>query len=176
MSFWAETITSAAPVSYEPPPDYLLTVRFASLEPASGEGALYVTTEHVDGKKKKALVGIMRPHKASETLRLDLTLGFGTEVEFSVEPIGAAGKPGPSVSLVGFIHPLAALQLSGRDEDEDYEDEEGSDDDDEEEEEEDGDSDEEEDDEGGMAAPQAKLPMIVREPAAIVSSLCPSIS
>lgn len=124
MTFWARKATTK-PVQYAPPPDYLLTVRMAALEPGSGPCHLYVETENFDDSTVVALLGTLRPHTV-EQLKLDLTMGFGSQVAFHVKPVdggkdakdGKEGKPRAcAVSLTGFIHPMSAIQ-AGDDEEE----------------------------------------------------------
>ena len=109
---------------------------------------LFVKTGNYDDVLMKVQLAILRPDSASETVSLDLTLGFDDQgtVEFFIEPVTPGGNAQPSeVHISGFVNPVPDNSHELTDsEDGDMDDE---DDDDEEGDDEDGDLDDEDDEE-----------------------------
>ena len=92
---------------------------------------LFVKTGNYDDVLMKVQLAVLRPETSSETVALDLTLGFDDQgiVEFFIEPV-VPGTSAPSeVHISGFVNPVPN-QLDDDDDDED--DEEDDEDDDEE--------------------------------------------
>jgi hypothetical protein len=79
MSFWAASIKPDAPCAYHAPPGCVLTIRTAALEEGSPPARLWLKTRGQRGEEVTALLGVLRPWGASETLKLDHSAGFGSE-------------------------------------------------------------------------------------------------
>ena len=172
MSFWAASIKPDAPCAYHAPPGCVLTIRTAALEEGSPPARLWLKTRGQRGEEVTALLGVLRPWGASETLKLDHSAGFGSEalalLVSAADEAPSAGKPKyrlalPAVTLTGYVHRVAALEMAApalEDEDEDSEEE-----DSEEEDEGEYDDDESDDDEDDDGEAQHPAPLKALKPA-----------
>lgn len=123
MAFVGLELTLSQEASFRAPPDYVFSARTATLLPgATAPIALFVSTVDYHGDAVTRCLGYLSsPWTKSAELRLDLAVGGGEEVTFSLragpakgDAGGGGGKPGAAaaatVHLCGFINPTSALE------------------------------------------------------------------
>lgn len=105
MSFWGGVLSPGKPLTYTPPPSFVLTVNLAALVcDEAGSRAPHrvcVETAHDDSVRRKLVLCTLRPGRV-EQQRLDLLFGWDHEATWSVE--GGSG----SVHLTGYLSAVEA--------------------------------------------------------------------